>query len=769
MRIVIITATIFAMMMTLFFTQAQPTFAFKKNMSNENKGYTGESAKLRKVNIDDDFADDTIIVVLTRQETLRFRTYTTGSFPEIDLVSIENLTASSGEIVIADMSRRQLVKTNQARAIMPINTMQVRVDEFKTILRLVLKEPSKENVLSSIELLQSRKEILSAEPDYILQTATSAPNDTYYLSGGQWGLNGINGIRAPQAWTMATGANSVMVGVIDTGIQANHPDLQGRVNLDLSRDFSLTSPYIPTSVTDPDGHGTHVAGIIAASGNNGIGVTGVAQSIQLVSLRINATGPNWEEVSLAYGSQLVLAINHAATNNIPILNNSNRSFNATTDTIEAFETAINNYRGLFITAAGNESTDNDTNTTQFPSPQFRRNNMLAVGSLDSNGSRSSFSNWGVNTVDIWAPGGDILSTFPTASWGTTIPGYTQVAQGYARTSGTSMAAPMVAGVAGLMLSVDPTLTPEQLRNNIIDSATWVNITHPSGFWGSNTISVRRLNAETALMAVSKFTIRNLTDTNVEITGEVGNMTGNLVIPKYLNGRIVTQIGNSAFSGQNQLTQITIPSTVTHIGNDAFKNTNNVSIYLEGKSSVPSTFKVNWNASGNPVYLNGNLCTHPSTTLTKSNHTQHGHLCNDCKTFTSKSNHGYNHNHIPNGTAPSGIAIHLSICACGDSVTMPCASIFPHEPGDTVICWYCGQIFSNPILYTITLTNGEVFVSNVPFTYEMYKMLSIDLGIAYSYSTYLTESAQSQILNLETKNEILAIIVNNRKYIHEMKN
>lgn len=111
-----------------------------------------------------------------------------------------------------------------------------------------------------------------------------------------------------------------------------------------------------------------------------------------------------------------------------------------------------------------------------------------------------------------------------------------------------------------------------------------------------------------------------------------------------------------------------------------------------------------------------------------NYTQHGNLRDFCRTFVSKENHIYNHDYMPYGTAPSGVAVHLSICKCGDSIVIPCISRVPHEPGDTVICWYCGQIFSSSILYKMTLSNGEVFVSNVSFTYEMYKQLSNDLGL-----------------------------------------
>ena len=101
---------------------------------------------------------------------------------------------------------------------------------------------------------------------------------------------------------------------------------------------------------------------------------------------------------------------------------------------------------------------------------------------------------------------------------------------------------------------------------------------------------------------------------------------------------VTTIGSGIFANYTQLSQITIPSSVTHIGSDAFKNTNNASIYLNGRTFVPSTFDLNWNSSANPVYFNGILCNHSSKTIIELNATQHGDLCNSCRTIVNKANH-----------------------------------------------------------------------------------------------------------------------------------
>lgn len=261
-----------------------------------------------------------------------------------------------------------------------------------------------------------------------------------------------------------------------------------------------------------------------------------------------------------------------------------------------------------------------------------------------------------------------------------------------------------------------------------------------------------------------FNTSNLTSTTVSLNGINFNPTGEFVIPNQLNGRIVTQIGSSAFTGQSQLTKITIPSSVTTIGNNAFQNTNNAPIYLEGRTSAPNTFDINWNSSGNPVYLNGNLCTHTSTTLMSINYTQHGHLCNTCRTFVSESNHNHNVEHIPLGTAPSGIAVHSSYCRCGHSVTVPCVSKVPHLPGDTVICTYCGQEFTNP-LFMITLPNGESFVSNAPFTYDMFKQLAEHLEISYQYEDFVL-SARSSTIDYEYDINLASILPSRKETLYE---
>ena len=299
----------------------------------------------------------------------------------------------------------------------------------------------------------------------------AVPNDEIYAAGGQWGLSGYYGINAPKIWDVTKGVDSVLVGVIDSGIDATHEDLKNRVNASLSRDFSGSSGG---ALSDTSSHGTHVAGIIGAEGNNALGLAGVNWNVQLVSLKISdyATSQN------PTVSGIISAVKYATSAGIPILNNSNGSSEYTGSSV-ALETALSQYSGLFVTSAGNEERNNDTNPNRFPS-NIILPNVICVGGIKANGERYYYSNYGINTVDIYAPGEDIISTTPVQRChdicarddATLTEDERQYkaghdSDGYHSKNGTSMAAPHVAGGAGVLLSKDSTLKGGQLRRKIL--------------------------------------------------------------------------------------------------------------------------------------------------------------------------------------------------------------------------------------------------------------------------------------------------------------
>jgi subtilisin family serine protease len=352
--------------------------------------------------IDDDFSDDKIIIVLSKEETNKYKDYTTEDFPEINCKSVKDLTSSSNEIL-----KNKDSKNNEK--------ILINREKFNRILCLELNEKSKEEVLFGIKKLERREEILSAEPNFTFQL-TSVPNDEKISE--QWGLVNVN---AYNSWDISQNANQVIVGVVDTGIDASHSDLTNNIyrlqdhnlNNTLHRDFT-TGMEFGTAIlepTDSKGHGTHVAGIIGAQGNNNIGTTGICWNIKLVSLKV---ANNKGEIDT---EAVVKAIYYAGIKAIPILN---CSFN-TKDT-SSLRKVIESYAGLIVCAAGNSG--NDIDSKKIYPASYDYDNIITVGAIDSNNNRSKWknilnlwgllgngeSNYGEKSVDIYAPGTEILST-----------------------------------------------------------------------------------------------------------------------------------------------------------------------------------------------------------------------------------------------------------------------------------------------------------------------------------------------------------------------
>ncbi|MCL2062517.1 MAG: S8 family serine peptidase [Firmicutes bacterium] len=454
-----------SILMVLFMCMAQGvSIADKSSAEATQEESFFEEKFYSRATLEDEFADDRVLLVLNKQETQLFRNnFSARDFVEAGVAEVKELTQAARETL------QEQIQTRQADVVPPQETggMEINEDSFRTILSLTLHTRGKENVLEAIKKLERRSDVLSAEPDYALQLTSENPNDFCFRAGIQWGLNGAFGINAPAAWGITTGSSDIRVGVIDTGIQANHPDLINRMDTNLSRDFILPAPHIPNAVADLNGHGTHVAGIIGAQGNNVIGISGVAQNVRLVSLNVFTGVPTHGGADL-YASGVVLAISHATAHKIPILNNSNgnRDYFFSDSTIFALETSIKNYPGLFVTTAGNDNSNNDS-AVQIPA-NYRLPNLISVGAIKQNGDKWEKSNFGARTVDLFAPGDGIISTFPETFFGSTD---TQILPGYALTSGTSMAAPHVSGVAALLLSEYPRLTATDLKQIILASVT----------------------------------------------------------------------------------------------------------------------------------------------------------------------------------------------------------------------------------------------------------------------------------------------------------
>lgn len=258
-------------------------------------------------------------------------------------------------------------------------------------------------------------------------------------------------MNAESGWNISIGNNSVSVGVIDSGI-ADHPDLDE--NIVEGWDFVNNDNQANDDVT---GHGTHVAGIIGATGANVDGVAGVSWNVQLIPLQVIDTNGLWPLTAVT--GAITWAINY----NIDILNYSGGGYNDN----EQRRTAIYNYSGLFVCGSGNGGDDHigdDNDSTFFYPSDYSSfsNRIISVGAINNTGNIYIESNYGENTVSLFAPGAGILSTVPTSVNST----------GYETWNGTSYAAPFVTGTAALMLALIESkphdMTPNLCANQIND-------------------------------------------------------------------------------------------------------------------------------------------------------------------------------------------------------------------------------------------------------------------------------------------------------------
>ncbi len=312
-------------------------------------------------------------------------------------------------------------------------------------------------------------EIAYAEPDHRL-VPMLVPNDPLYQQ--QWNYyEAAGGINLPAAWNITTGSAAIVVAVIDTGIRP-HVDLAGRtvpgydfigdttVSVDGDgRDADPSDPGDGGCGNSSSWHGTHVSGTVGAASNNGVGVSGVNWVSKILPARVlGKCGGYTSDIVDAMRWSAGIAVPGVPANANPA-RVENLSLGATEACTNAFQSAVNDVvaRGtVVVVAAGNENADVAT------SEPANCSGVIAVGATLRNGGRASFSNYG-SGVTISAPGSGILSTLNA---GTTTPG----ADSYAFYSGTSMATPHVAGVASLMLSQNPALTPAQVKARLQQTA-----------------------------------------------------------------------------------------------------------------------------------------------------------------------------------------------------------------------------------------------------------------------------------------------------------
>ena len=304
----------------------------------------------------------------------------------------------------------------------------------------------KNDVLDVIDIISKRKDIIYVGPNYIYDTYYAIPNDPYFsLNSSAYSL-----VSLQSAWDISTGSSNVKVGIIDSGINPHYTDLIAHYDHSLSQTFSEDGI---TANIDNLGHGTSVASVLGATNNNSHGTTGICWDLKIVSLKVANADGTFTTASVAS------AINYANNNSIPIIN---MSIGFHYDL--AIKTAIDNYYGLVVCAAGNEGRNIDSFYSCYPA-SFDCDNILSVGSCSNYDTISGFSNVSAEHVDVFAPGENIAAVYPCMGCQSD----NHISQNLHKCSGTSYSSPFVAGIAALLLSKYPYLSANDIKNTIVNN------------------------------------------------------------------------------------------------------------------------------------------------------------------------------------------------------------------------------------------------------------------------------------------------------------
>lgn len=388
--------------------------------------------------INDNFSDDSIIVIQNEKSSPLTKDLKGFEFKKIQMISkASNKKGSENNVFLISLNKK-----------------------------------SKSNVLNTIEKLSNRDDVIYVGPNFINNEYNTIPNDTLY----DYNEQAFNLISLPNAWTITTGSNSVKIGIIDSGIDYNfiYPELAQNYDFSLSRSFSSDgrSPTI-----DSVGHGTKVASVLASTSNNNYGTTGICWNCKFVSLKVSDYKGDFTSAGI------IQAINYANEKGIPILNMS-----LAIECDLGIKTAIDNYFGLLVCAAGNDGFYLNDFHTIYPA-KFDCENMIVVGSCSNSNIRSSFSNYSEIYVDLFAPGEQLVVGYNCSGCNSDL----HLSNGFHLDSGTSFSSPIVAGVAGLLLTKYPYLTTNELKTTILNNVDFCNV------YQFECLSGGRVNAYKALM------------------------------------------------------------------------------------------------------------------------------------------------------------------------------------------------------------------------------------------------------------------------------
>ncbi len=420
--------------------------------------------------------------------TMRIHRAIAGSFVVLCL-SLPAATAQPDALKAPHRADRILVMPKVDQDTGELNRLHARggskvLKSFPGIRGLqVIQLPTGESVAGALARYEQSGLVEFAEPDYEIHAAATFPNDLYFTNGTLWALNntGQSGgtpdadIDAPEAWDIRTSASNIVVAVLDTGIRATHEDLAANMwtnVLDGSHGWNAIATN--NSSGDDQGHGTLVAGVLGAVGNNGKGVAGVAWQVQIMSGKCLDGSGNGSD------STLIDCIEYARTNGAHIINASLDSAGYSAAVSNAI-VACRNAGILFVASAGNNGADIDI-IPRYPSC-YDIDNIVSVAASTRTDALWSSSNYGATNVDLAAPGAQMCSTFFIND--TFYLNSTSLA-------GTSMAAPYVAGTLALMKAKFPTEAHQQIIARLLAA------TDPLPSLAGKCVTGGRLNLRKAL-------------------------------------------------------------------------------------------------------------------------------------------------------------------------------------------------------------------------------------------------------------------------------
>jgi len=425
--------------------------------------------------------------------------------------------------------------------------------DIKEIRRTLLKNPRVSYVEPNYRV---KADLTPNDPQFGSQWALKNTGQSLFIGGDTYpgGTPGVD-IDATAAWDITTGSDSVLVGIIDTGIDYRHEDLIDNI---------WTNPgEIPGNSRDDDGngyiddvhgydfvnndsdplddnnHGTHVSGTIAAKGNNGIGVAGIAWKAKLVALKfLDADG---------YGStaDAVEALHYANIMDIPITNNSWGGYGYSQALKDEIDYAYS-LGHIVVAAAGNDGVDNDGYYMHYPS-SYNSANIISVGATGRYDDYRPWSNYGQMSVDLAGPGSLILSTI-LDKYG-----------GYDYFSGTSMATPHVTGTAALLKACNPALSMMEIKDIILGAVETNTIQFPEG---QKVLTGGRLNAYNALSRSARPSISvNPSSGNVPGSGNQ-NLSITVSTTNVIGGTYLDYVNLSTNDPGRPVVKIAVTTNVT---------------------------------------------------------------------------------------------------------------------------------------------------------------------------------------------------------------